>query len=222
MGNYFAKQKYIEHFNELDTLKTGDLILFSGDSFVSSLFEMATHSQWSHIGIIVRDPDFLLNKNRSKLDGLFVLQSSSDHYIDEDEKTRKFGVQICDLMTILKDYCGKIVVRKLITDKSQRDIHSTISTVYQTLYDKPYNWQAKDFMDALMANNHECFPWYDGDPRHTDKIFCSALVAYTYTMLGFLNKDTNWSTFYPVYFDKIDELTDGSKLSECIVIKDRV
>jgi hypothetical protein len=50
------------------------------------------------------------------------------------------------------------------------------------------------------------------NPRHLDKMFCSSLVAYTYTQWKFLNKNTEWSYTTPEFFADINNLDNNSFL----------
>ena len=48
----------------MDNLKTGDLVLFCGHSdgwmqYFSDMIKYGTHSNYSHVGMIIKDPKFI-------------------------------------------------------------------------------------------------------------------------------------------------------------------
>ena len=47
---------------------------------------------------------------------------------------------------------------------------------------------------------HALLNWIGYNPRKTDKFYCSSLVAYIYTELGLLDKNTRWTDIFPSYF----------------------
>ncbi len=68
-------------------LQTGDLVFCSGSYFFSRAIQKFTHSVWSHIGMIYRDPT---------LERVFVLESET-----------MIGVRLAPLSKYLTDYHGK-------------------------------------------------------------------------------------------------------------------
>ena len=96
--------------DNLDQLKTGDILLFNEKSFwFSRLVEYWTGSPWSHVAIVLRDPTYL----DPKLTGLYLWESGEEDFPDAEDHQMKFGVQITDLKKVISEYDGKIVVRKL-------------------------------------------------------------------------------------------------------------
>ncbi|MES9944749.1 MAG: hypothetical protein B6D78_12645 [gamma proteobacterium symbiont of Ctena orbiculata] len=68
-------------------LQTGDLVFCSGSYFFSQAVQSFTHSVWSHVGMIYRDPT---------LQRIFVLESET-----------MIGVRLAPLSKYLRDYHGK-------------------------------------------------------------------------------------------------------------------
>ena len=55
------------NYEELEkTLDTGDLILFQDNWWLGNMISYFTNSDYSHCGVIVKDPDLLVSKS---LDG---------------------------------------------------------------------------------------------------------------------------------------------------------
>lgn len=67
--------------------KTGDLLFFSGDHWLSSLIRLRSKSAWSHVGMVIRIEE---------LDRLFLIES-----------VLEVGVRMLPLSFIYKDYDGK-------------------------------------------------------------------------------------------------------------------
>ena len=77
----------------MDKLETGDLLLFSGNYFLSKIIEYFTDCNYSHVGIVLKDPKYL----DPKLIGFYLLQSGEEYFKDSEDNKFKIGVQISDL-----------------------------------------------------------------------------------------------------------------------------
>ena len=194
----------------MNDLKTGDLILFTGHThgwlkYFSSMIEYSTHSNYSHIGMIIKDPSFI----SPSLKGTYVWESGWEGEKDPQDGKIKLGVQITPLKEILENFSeSKIIIRKVncppltFTDEILNEIHNTV-------YDKPYDIIPKDWVEALFRK--------DGEPQKTDRFWCSALVGYIYTKCGILKEDTDWSILRPSDFSldgQLLNLNDGFSLSK--------
>jgi hypothetical protein len=183
----------------MDNLKTGDLLLFSGHTngwlkYFSSMIEYTTHSNYSHIGMIIKDPSFI----SPSLKGTYVWESGWEGEYDPQDNKIKLGVQITPLSEILVNFKGSKVISRTIncpddtfTDEKLKEIHSNV-------YDKPYDIIPKDWIEAFFRK--------DGEPQKTDRFWCSALVGYIYTKCGVLKSDTDWSILRPSDFSLDGEL----------------
>ena len=177
----------------LDSLKTGDLILFTGCykgmfRLFDSLISYGTHSNYTHVGIILRDPIFI----HPTLKGLFVWQSGWNGKPDKNDGKIKLGVQVNSLKDVLEDYKdSKVIIRSIKCNPwNFNDIK--LQEINNTVYNKPYDIIPTDWFEALVKKNPK--------PQKTDRFWCSALVGYIYTKCGILNYDTDWSILKPVDF----------------------
>jgi hypothetical protein len=194
----------------IETCQTGDIIIFDGKGFISDFIKVATNSKWTHVGIIIKNPSFI--KNHEK--GTYIYESDGKYEPDIEEGKKIIGVQLNDLMEKIKNYEGEVYYRKLKTNKSTKELLDIFEVVHNTILHKFYDWLPQDWIAAYLAlHNYVKLSKLLTDPRHLDKLFCSALVAYLYTEWGFMDKDTNWDFIAPNYFSDIDNLNDGSKLN---------
>ena len=101
----------------MDSLKTGDLLLFNNKSsgffgFFTSLIKWGTHSNYSHVAMILKDPYFI----NPALKGLYVWESSFNGTPDPQDNKIKLGVQITPLHELINEYQktgGSIFIRKV-------------------------------------------------------------------------------------------------------------
>lgn len=109
-------QQIIDITNRIDTLKTGDLLLCDnleqkGLGLFGWLIKYGSQSDFSHIGMIVVNPDFTyLDK---PLKGVYVWQSGTSQIPDVEDGKRKIGVQLTPIIDFITTYKGKIYLRKL-------------------------------------------------------------------------------------------------------------
>ena len=181
----------------MDSLKTGDLLLFSNHSsgffgIFTSMIKWGTHSNYSHTGIILKDPVFI----NPSLKGLYVWESSYNGKPDPQDNKVKIGVQITPLYELIEEYKktgGSIFARKV---KSTSQIHvkeifnnNVLTDIHTVVYNKPYDIVPTDWIEAFLK--------YDHSPQKTDRFWCSALVGYIYTRVGILSDKTDWSVLTP-------------------------
>ena len=183
------------------TFETGDILLFSSqNSFFGSLVEYFTHSSYSHIGVILKDPFFIDNS----LKGLYLWQSGWEDFPDSEDHKLKFGVQVSQLSKVF-DECAaqnsKLYYRKL---KSQIEFsQDTLKNIHDIVHNKPYDIIPKDWLEALERKDY--------NPQKTDRFWCSALVGFIYTKLNLLPQNTDWSILRPSDFFFL-QLSTTSKL----------
>ena len=182
-------------------LKTGDLLLFDSHSSglfgaFTSMIKWGTHSNYSHIAMILKDPSFI----HPCLKGTFVWESSWEGIPDPQDGKVKLGVQITPLKEIVDSYNGQnIFVRQV---ECEKDLFSPerLAEVHKIVYDKPYDIVPTDWVGALFRK--------DAKPQKTDRFWCSALVGYIYTKCGLLDANTDWSILRPSDFSLAGEHLD--------------
>ena len=186
-------------------LKTGDILLFDGNSknlffkIFDGLIKYFTNSDYTHIGMIVKDPKFL-NK---ELKGYYVWESGSEKQPDPQDNMKKLGVQITPLEEITNSYLdnnGKIFYRKI---KCHVDTFSTekLKEIHDVVYNKPYDVNPIDWINAALKRKGK-------HPQNTNTFWCSAFVGYIYTELGIIDSSTDWTILSPNDFSETGENLD--------------
>jgi hypothetical protein len=180
-----------------NTLKTGDLLLcddlaYGSWGLFSWLIKFVTKSDFSHVGMIVKDPDF----TETPLKGTFVWTSGISNVPDPEDKTKKFGVQFIPFDHFIQTYGGKIFLRRIEFEHNE-EYYSIFETnklkqIHQVVYDKPYDVVITDWIEAFCKK--------DPNPQKTSRFFCSALIGYIYTKLNILDNNTDWSIISPSFF----------------------
>lgn len=180
-----------------NTLKTGDLLLcddlaYGSWGLFSWLIKFVTKSDFSHVGMIVKDPDF----TETPLNGTFVWTSGISNVPDPEDKTKKFGVQFIPFDHFIQTYGGKIFLRRIEFEHNE-EYYSIFETnklkqIHQVVYDKPYDVVITDWIEAFCKK--------DPNPQKTSRFFCSALIGYIYTKLNLLDDNTDWSIISPSFF----------------------
>lgn len=109
-------QQIIDITKCIDSLKTGDLLLCDnleqkGLGLFGWLIKYGSQSDFSHIGMVVVNPDFTyLDK---PLKGVYVWQSGTAQIPDAEDGKRKIGVQLTPIIDFITTYKGKIYLRRL-------------------------------------------------------------------------------------------------------------
>ena len=176
-------------------LNTGDLLLFDyhGGGFFgvfTGLIKYFTKSKYSHIAMVLKDPDFL----HPSLKGYYVWESSWEGKPDPQDGKIKLGVQITpfeEIYNTYKETGSSIYLRKVNCKKEMFNINN-LSDIHKIVYQKPYDIIPSDWIEAIFRK--------DDHPQKTDRFWCAALVGYIYTKCGILKKNTDWSVLRPSDF----------------------
>ena len=193
------------------TLKTGDIVLFSGKGGFSRSIRWFTFSTWTHVGMIIRLPEY---------EGPLIWESLRVPEIpDVTDGTMKSGVQLLDLSERIQTCDGPVAIRTLnqpITEK----MFEALTDFQRTVKDRPYE---KSMMELFRAA-------WDGpfgkNKENLSSIFCSELVAEAYQAMGLLQCDTKGGApsneYTPKYFSEEGSLAllDRWRLGPARIVKD--
>jgi len=175
---------------ETDDWNTGDLILFQHkNSCFGKVIKYFTGSDYTHVGIILRNPDFL----KTPLVGLFFWESSDENYPDVEDHKKKLGVEIVDLGELINRVGSiKLFYRKLTLNSGFTIDNARLKEIHEKVHNKPYDIVPLDWIEAYFQ--------YDLNPQKRDRFWCSALTGYIYVQLGLLPYNTDWSIMRPSDF----------------------
>lgn len=166
------------------SLRTGDLLLFSGRGFTSEVIRVFTRSPWSHIGMVVHLPG-----NPAPL----VLESTTlSESPDVTLGHPVAGVALVPLHDKLRDYPGTVALRRRHGPALNVRQQQRLIRLVKRLLHRPYkNYVLCNALDVLT-----------GFTRRPDQRgwFCSELVAELYRRLGWLPRETRASTLVPGHF----------------------
>lgn len=144
----------------------------------------ATGSKYSHCAIIIKNPRFTCTKKT----GLFILESSYENFPDVEDNEYKLGCELEDFDKVINTYKengGSVYWRKLHCDRNE-DFYLKLAEAHSVLHNRPYDLVLTDWLKAAFHLNV-------GNTQNKKRFWCSALVAYVYTKLGFLNENTPWT-----------------------------
>jgi len=170
---------------KIDELETGDIILFSGNYFLSHIIEYFTNSIYSHSGIILKNP----NLGDAKFKGIYLLESGFENTPDPENQRIKKGVQIINLEDKIKNYKGRIYVRKLHCTRDKK-FYEKIIEIHSTVHNIPYDLNPTDWIKGYYKLDI-------GNTQKENTYWCSALVSFVYVELGFLDKNIPWTLISP-------------------------
>lgn len=114
------------------SLKTGDLLLCDnleqkGLGMFGWLIKYGSQSDFSHIAMVVVNPDFTyLDK---PLKGVYVWQSGTAQIPDAEDGKRKIGVQLTPIVDFITTYKGKIYLRRLRVHMAEDSIENNTTMV---------------------------------------------------------------------------------------------
>lgn len=174
--------------NARKKLRTGDVVLFSGKGGISTGIKWFTNSKWSHVGMVVRVPewDMVLLWESTTLSNVADIQSG---------KAVK-GVQLVSLSDRLKTYDGAVSVRRLDGVERDATFNNTLTTLRRELQGRPYERDETE----LLLSAVDGFGLVTND-RDLSSLFCSEMVAEAYQRLGLLPKDPPSNEYTPRDFD---------------------
>lgn len=125
-------EQIIDITKRIETLKTGDLLLCDnleqkGLGLFGWLIKYGSQSDFSHIGMIVVDPDFTYLEKPLK--GVYVWQSGTAQIPDAEDGKRKIGVQLTPIIDFITTYKGKIYLRKLRVHFAEDSIENNTTMI---------------------------------------------------------------------------------------------
>ena len=183
-------------------LKTGDIVLFGGNKGIGPLIKFLTRSDWSHVGMVVKDRNDILLWESMKFG------KASDVEFNKEVK----GVQMTLLSERIRKFSGKIAIRRLSIDFNE-EMDGKLFEFRQKIKGRPYEKNHKDLLASALDFQ---FFKFDDASEDLSSLFCSELIAETYQELGLLSSDLSSSEYTPADFAEKRNL----KLNGCTLGKE--
>lgn len=152
-------------YRVLEEIETGDTILFSGNSSISTFLKIFTTSKWNHVGIAVKVSN---NRITEREGDLYVMEISPSERLNHLDSKNTKGVSIIPITSSLFRY-NSIKVRKI--NKIDRDITNLTYDFAQRYKDCKFNNSIKRSLKVWLGINSKD----DGESA-----FCSELVYKFY------------------------------------------
>jgi hypothetical protein len=169
-----------------EKFQTGDLLLFKYTSFIGRFIEYFTSSNYSHCGIIIKNPSF----GPDRMDGIYILESTGlDNIPDGEDNEIKFGVQLRKLEDVYSNFQGTIYYRQLHCNRNEQ-FYNKLKHAHSIVHNRPYDANPLHWIRAKYKTEI-------GNLQNKNTFFCSALVSFVYMTLGLLPLDTKWSMCEP-------------------------
>ncbi len=194
----------------MEDLNTGDILLFHGEGYwFSYLVEWITWSKYSHVAMVVKDPTYL----DESLKGIYMIESGMEKFPDEVRHRIIEGVQIVDLVEVLKSYDGTVYVRKLtVEDGTRRNFDKILCDTWAKIKDAPYDENPWDLIRTAFDIN-------SGNNCRTNSFVCSALVCFLYEQMKLFSVQIKWDLVTPNYFRcNVDSILIGTLSEEIKLI----
>jgi len=167
-------------------LNTGDIVLFSGKSFISWLIKKITGSPWSHVGLVLKSQE---------LDSILIWESTTLNNIPNIENGRiAAGVQISSLSERIRHYNGTVGIRLLEARRTPEFIRAMIDLKNEV---RGYKYEQNKI--KLIRSALDLF-WWQKNRKDLRSIFCSELVAEAYQRVGLLDTNKVSSEYTPSDF----------------------
>jgi len=152
-------------------LKTGDIVLFTGSTDISTPIKWATLSRWAHVGMVIRLPG---------RPGAMVWESLSKNVLpDAIDGQDKSGVQTLDLRSRILEAKEDVAIRQLnrpITPEMFERLTQLRVTLRGRAYEENFWELARAAFSGLFGKNTE---------DHSS-LFCSELIAAAYQVMGLI------------------------------------
>ncbi len=166
----------------IEDLKSGDVVLFSGKGFISRLIQLATWSPYSHVGLVLKD------KRGTLLWESTTLSTLPD--INTGELTK--GVQLVCLKDRIDIYDGKVAVRQLKTPLSAEQ-----EAAYRLFRDEV---RGRAYEKSKVALARSAIDLISGQSEDLSTLFCSEMNAEAYQRMKLIDESKSSAEYTPADF----------------------
>lgn len=173
---------------DINNVKSGDIIAFSGVSLFSRVIKIATKSQISHVGIAI------------ERNGIMYVCESTTENKEPDALTGKLikGVQLHKLKDRVKAYNGKVYYLKLKKELTKEEEE----TLRQSILDTHKKEVEYDMIQAI-GSSLDLGRFDLLNDKNNYKLFCSELCCEKLQVINRVDKQENYSKYRPVDIIKL-------------------
>lgn len=168
-------------------MRTGDLILFSGNGFISRGIQAITGSPWSHVAVVLHVPlyDFLCSFESTTLSDIPDLTTG---------KPIK-GVHLVPLSQRIATYDGDLIAwRRVDGPRTASAIHAALN-VRSEFAGRPYETNQLELLRSAL----DTFTLQQNQPD-ASSVFCSELAAILWQRMGWLGENIPPNEYTPADF----------------------
>ncbi len=178
----------MEYDRARNQLKTGDILLFSGNGLFSRIIQLGTLSPWSHVGMVL---------NIAEWDMVLCWESTSLGSLEDVNSGRATqGVQLVPLRERIATYDGRVSTRRLLEPLDEKQC-ATLREFRKSMRGLPYETHHVELaMAALDFTNIEF-------GEDLSSLFCSELIAEAMRRVGVLGLDKLSNEYTPSDFAKL-------------------
>lgn len=181
-----------------DQLKTGDILLFSGRGWFSTMVRMTTNSEFSHVGMVIKD---------DRWDFLTIWESTKDHsLLDLESGNFSCGVQLFPLSRRLETYDGDVYFRPLEGVTVDEGMIAELAELRRQLKGRSFE---RDWGELFLAAKD--FGFIKDNTEDLSSLFCAELVAEAYQAMGLLRRNEDGglasNEYTPANFSEKGKLT---------------
>ncbi len=170
-------------------LKTGDIVLFSGDKGIAPFIKLFTRSKWSHVGMVyLRDGDVCL------------WEATKIGKVVDSEKGKKInGVQLPLLSERIRRFSGEVAIRS-ISEGFDQDMLKKLFNFRQRVKGRKYEKRKLDLLLSVYDGIFIPEGFVPDASNDLSSFFCSELIAETYREVGLLLSPQPSSEYTPADF----------------------
>lgn len=172
--------------------ETGDIILFYGSSWISSIIQFMTGCKYSHIAMVLKDPTYICEDMK----GLYIIEANYPTNKSNSNVRKIFnGVQITPFHDIFQR--NETIYWEQLDCERDLEFYQKIKDVHSKIHHLPYDINPIDWIksEVFILSGKQI-----GIVKNDDTFFCSALIGYLYNKLGFMDNDIDWTIIAPNYF----------------------
>ncbi len=197
-------------------LKTGDIVLYHGDSNFQKIIDVLTGSPYNHVSMIVLGKDIGLDNPEAQI----MLWESTPYLITEDQELHKpkAGPTLVNVKTRIEDELLKktftaFIFRRLAKELDA-DNFAQLKKAIKKAYPDKFPTTFWFFVKGILGR------WFNIQVKQPT-YFCSELIAYTFQKMGLLSNENSPDFYEPKDFSTKGhlELSSSQSLGENLILE---